>query len=159
EEDIRRLEAEIERAESAHQATHFSYTRLAGVSKARPNLVAQQEIDEALARDRVSEAQVSTAKAALAAAQQQLEQARANEGKMKTILAYSRITAPFSGVITKRFADTGAMIQAGTSSSTQAMPLVRLSQNDRLRLVLPAPESVVPQIRVGSVIRVDVASL
>ena len=46
-------------------------------------------------------------------------------------------------MITHRYADTGAMIQAGTSSQTQAMPVVRLSQNDRLRLVIPVPESAV----------------
>ena len=38
-------------------------------------------------------------------------------------------------MITHRYADTGAMIQAGTSSQSQAMPLVKLSQNDRLRLI------------------------
>ena len=53
------------------------------------------------------------------------------QNKTTTLFAYSRITAPFAGVITHRYADTGAMIQAGTSSQTQAMPLVRLSQNSR----------------------------
>jgi len=59
---------------------------------------------------------------------------------------YLRVTAPFAGTITKRFADTGAMIQAGTSSSTQVMPVVRLSENRRLRLILPVPESAVPTV-------------
>ena len=53
------------------------------------------------------------------------------------------------GVITKRYADTGSMIQAGTSSSTQVMPLVRLSQNSLLRLILPVPESAVSTVHVG----------
>ena len=99
--------------------------------KSRPNLVAQQEIDEADARDRGSEAAVAAAKAALAAAEQQVQVSQADLDKVKTMFAYTRITAPFAGVITKRYADTGAMIQAGTASQTQAMPVVRLSQNDR----------------------------
>ena len=54
------------RAESAHEVAHLGSTRLAAVMKQRPNLVAQQDIDEAQGRDRVAEAQVATAKAALA---------------------------------------------------------------------------------------------
>ena len=42
---------------------------------------------------------------------------------------YTRVMAPFAGVMTKRFADTGSMIQAGTASQTQAMPVVRISEN------------------------------
>ncbi len=159
EEEVKRAGSELQQAKSAHEIAHLSYTRMAGVLKLRPNLIAQQEIDDAQARDRVSEAQVSTDEAALAAAREQLEEAKANEEKVKTLQAYSQIEAPFSGVITRRYADTGAMIQAGTASNTQAMPLVQLSQNDRLRLVLPVPESVVPRVHVGTPVGVQVQSL
>ena len=158
-EEINRAQADLERAESAHEVAHLAATRLAGVLKVRPNLVAQQDIDEATGRDRVAEAQVSTAKAALAAAKEQLEVAKATQGKTQTLFDYARITAPFAGVITHRYADTGAMIQAGTSSQTQAMPIVRLSQNDRLRLVIPVPESAVSRIHVGNDVAVAVQSL
>jgi len=50
---------------------------------------------------------------------------------------YTRIVAPFAGVITNRYADNGALIAAGTSSSTQAIPVVRLAETSKLRLVLP----------------------
>jgi len=73
--------------------------------------------------------------------------------------AYSHITAPFAGVVTKRYADTGALIQAGTSSNTQSMPVVQLAEWSRLRLVVPVPESAVPQIHLGSVVQVRVAAL
>jgi outer membrane protein len=66
-EEVNRAQADLERAESAHEVTHLGSTRLASVSRTRPNLIAQQDLDEAAGRDRVSEAQVSTAKAALAA--------------------------------------------------------------------------------------------
>src|SRR5262249_5935948 len=130
-----------------------------GVLKARPNLVAQQDIDEATGRDRVAEAQVATAKAALAAAAEQLAIAKASLNKTRTLLAYAQITAPFAGVITHRYADTGAMIQAGTSSQTQAMPLVKLSQNSVLRLTIPVPESAVPQVHLGESVDVTVPAL
>jgi RND family efflux transporter MFP subunit len=59
----------------------------------------------------------------------------------------------------KRFADPGAMIQAGTASQSQAMPVVRLAQFDRLRLVVPVPETHVARIRVGSPVSVRITSL
>ena len=158
-EEVNRAQADLQRAESAHEVSHLASTRLAGVMKARPNLVAQQDIDEATGRDRIAEAQVSTAKAAVAAAREQLAIAKAAQSKTQTLFDYARITAPFSGVITQRYADTGAMIQAGTASQTQAMPIVRLSENDRLRLVIPVPESAVPRIHVGGDVAVAVQSL
>jgi RND family efflux transporter MFP subunit len=50
------------------------------------------------------------------------------------------------------------LIQAGTSSNTQAMPLVRLSENGRLRLILPVPESVVPKVRLGESVDIRMQS-
>src|SRR5262249_14332352 len=125
EEEVNRGQADLERAESAHEVAHLAAGRLSSALKARPNLVAERDIDEAVGRDRVAEAQVATAKATLASSREQLEIAKASRNKTRTLLAYARITAPFAGVITRRYADTGAMIQAGTSSQTQAMPLVK----------------------------------
>jgi RND family efflux transporter MFP subunit len=51
------------------------------------------------------------------------------------------------------------MIQAGISSQTQAMPLVRLSQNSVLRLIIPVPESAVSRIHVKAPVDVRVQSL
>lgn len=157
--EINRAKADLQRTESAHEIAHLGSTRLAGVMKTRSNLVAQQDIDEATARDRVAEAQVATAQAALASAQGQLEIAKASHDKTQTLFDYARIAAPFDGVITHRYADTGAMIQAGTSSQTQAMPIVRLSQNNRLRLVIPVPESAVSRVRLGSPVDLDVQAI
>jgi RND family efflux transporter MFP subunit len=156
-EEVNRAQADLQRAESAHEVSHLASTRLAGVMKARPNLVAQQDVDESLAKDRMAEAQMATAKAALAGAQEQLAVSKAQAGRTQTLLEYTRIVAPFAGVVTHRYADTGAMIQAGTSSQTQAMPVIKLSATDRLRLNIAVPESAVAQIRIGAPvdIRVD----
>ena len=158
-EEINRAQADLQRAESAHDVAHLAATRLAGVLKSRPNLVAQQDVDDAAARDRIAEAQVATAKAALAAARQQLAVSNAIASKTKTLLEYTRITAPFTGVVTHRYADTGAMIQAGTASQSQAMPLVRLSQNAKLRLMIPVPESAVASIRLGQAVDVRIDAI
>jgi RND family efflux transporter MFP subunit len=62
-------------------------------------------------------------------------------------------------VITNRYADTGALVAAGTSSSTQAIPVVRLAQISVLRLVLPVPESMASQIHLGDAVKVHVQAL
>ena len=158
EEEINRAQADLDRAQSVSDVAHLGATRLASVVKARPNLVAQQDVDEATSRDRVALAQVATAQAVLASSRQQLELANAAARMTKTLFAYAQITAPFAGVITHRYADTGAMIQAGTASQTQTMPLVRLSQNARLRLVIPVPESAVSGVHIGASVDITVQS-
>lgn len=159
ESDILRARSEVQRAQSIYDAAKLTHSRLAAVSQSRPNLLAQQELDDAAARVQVADAQLSASRAALTVAEEQVRVLEANEAKVKTLAAYAAITAPFSGVVTKRFADKGAMIQQGTASQTQAMPVIRLSQVDHLRLILPVPESVVPRIRIGRLVKVKVPSL
>jgi len=157
--EVARARDELQRAQSAHDLTHLSLQRLSAVADKKPGLIAMQEIDDARSKDLVSEAQVAAAKSALEAATQQVDVNHADVQKVRTLMAYTRVTAPFDGVITKRFADTGSMIQAGTASQTQAMPVVRLSQNSRLRLILPVPESAVPTVRIGQRVEVRIPTL
>src|SRR5271170_4334546 len=49
---IRRAQSEIERAEATHHAYHAAYTRLEQASETRPGLVAEQELDDSLAKDK-----------------------------------------------------------------------------------------------------------
>ena len=148
---------ELQRAESAHDMAHLSYTRILDVSKREPGLVPQQEVDEVHSRDLVAEAQVSGAKSHITACEQRIRVSQAEQSHVKTLYQYAVITAPFAGVVTKRYANTGSLIQAGTSSQTQAMPVIRLSENGRLRLALPVPESAVPLIHLGEPVDVRVS--
>ncbi|HEY1240290.1 MAG TPA: efflux RND transporter periplasmic adaptor subunit [Bryobacteraceae bacterium] len=157
--EVGRAKDELQRAQSAHEIAHISFERLSAVSAKKPGLVAQQEIDDAHSKDLVSEAQVSAAKSALAAANEQVRVSQAEMQKIQTMIQYTRVTAPFAGVITKRYADTGSMIQAGTASQSQAMPVVRLSENNLLRLILPVPESSVPTVHLGQQVEVQVQTL
>jgi RND family efflux transporter MFP subunit len=157
--DVQRAQDELSRAKSAHEIAHLAYTRLAGVAEKKPGLVAQQEIDDAHGKDLVAEAQVSAAQSAISAAKQQVDVNKAELQKVHTLIDYTRVTAPFTGVVTKRYADTGSMIQAGTASAQQAMPVVKLSENGLLRLILPVPESSVPTVHIGQAVEVNVPSL
>ena len=157
--EVARAKDQLQQAQSSHEIAHLSYSRLSEVSKQKPGLVAQQEIDDAHGRDLVAEAQISAARSNLAAAEQQVHVNAAELQKIATLFDYTRVTAPFAGVVTKRYADTGSMIQAGTASSSQAMPLIKLSQNSLLRLILPVPESAVPTVHIGQQVEVRVPTM
>lgn len=150
---------ELQRAQSSHDMAHLSYTRVLDVSQREPGLVPQQEVDEAHSRDLVAEAQVSAAKSRIIECEQRIRVSQAEQGRFKTLYQYGVITAPFAGVVTKRYANSGSLIQAGTASQTQAMPVVRLSESGRLRLALPVPESAVPLIHLGEGVNVRVTAL
>ena len=155
--ELNRAKDDLKRAESAHDIAHLSYGRLADVIRQRPGLVAQQEVDEAQSRDVIAEAQVAGAKSNISAAEQQVRVSNAELGRIQTMFDYTRVTAPFAGVVTHRYADTGSMIQSGTAAN--AMPLVKLSENSLLRLVLPVPESAVPTVHIGQIVQVRVSTL
>jgi RND family efflux transporter MFP subunit len=154
--EIERAKSEVTGAESNHAALHASYTRLDQASKQRPGLIAEQELDDARAKDQDAEAHVNIAKSALEATEQQLGVSRADNQRVQTMSDYSVVTAPFSGVVTMRYADTGSLIQAGTTSNTQSMPVVRLAQSDMLRLRMPVPESDVPFVENGGEVQITV---
>jgi RND family efflux transporter MFP subunit len=164
--DVQRAQDELTRAQSAHEIAHLSFQRLSAVSDKKPGLVAQQEIDDAHSKDLVAEAQsasaksaIASAKSAVASAQQQVDVNKAELQKQLTLQEYTKVTAPFTGVVTKRYADTGSMIQAGTASAQQAMPVVKVSENGLLRLILPVPESAVPTVHIGQHVEVKVPTL
>jgi RND family efflux transporter MFP subunit len=157
--DLTRAREEVSRAESAYTVAHLAYQRLADVQKTQPNLVAQQEVDEAQGKDQEASANVSAAKASLAAAEQALVGAKAALAKDETMFGYARITAPFDGVVTELSAYTGALLPAGTSSNKGDQALCRLSQNDMLRLVIPLPERAVADVHLGETVAVEVSAV
>ncbi len=156
---VSRAQHELYRYQAQYKALHLEYTRLNGVFESQPGIVAQQEVDDAQGKDLAASAQVDAGQAALEAAQSQLSVTKAKLSHDQSLFDYSRITAPFSGVVTERYANLGTLVQAGTGSSTQAMPIVRLSQDDLFRLVIPVPESYVRYIRIGDRVDVRVPSL
>jgi RND family efflux transporter MFP subunit len=154
---VNRLQSEIARAKAQHQMIHLQSERLAGVAKTKAGLVAQQEVDDAQGKDLAAESQVEAAQGAYQSAQSQLTMAKAKLNRDQALYDYSKITAPFDGIVTQRYANLGALMQAGTTS-TQATPLVRLSDEHLYRLVIPVPESDVKYIHVGDPVSVHVDS-
>jgi RND family efflux transporter MFP subunit len=157
--DLERAKEELNRAASAYKVAHLTYTRLADVQKSRPELVAQEEIDVAQGKDLEASAGESSAKDALAGSEQELVGSKAALEKDRALFAYSRITAPFDGVVTEIDAYTGALLPAGTSSNKGDQTLCRLSQNNLLRLVIPVPERAVADLRVGENVTVRVSTI
>jgi RND family efflux transporter MFP subunit len=158
-EQVTHAERELNRVEAQHKVAHLQYDRLKSVSDSKPGLVAQQEVDDWQGKDLALDAQVEASKSGLQSAQSILAGAQAKLVHDKVLYDYARITAPFAGVVTQRYANLGTLMQAGTSSSTQALPLVKLSQDNVFRLVIPVPESDVPYIHIGDPLNVRIPAL
>ncbi len=158
-EDLKKAEAavltaqqQVQSAQAAFEETDQINNRLHAASAESSGLIAQQDLDTAADKDRVAAADLQGAK-------QKVEEAQADEDRMRTMADYAKIIAPFDGVVTRRYADTGSLIQAGTASNTQSMPLVRLAELKRLRLDFPVPESSVSDVHIGDPVEINVVSL
>jgi RND family efflux transporter MFP subunit len=154
--EVPELKSELDHARAAkmkadadHFKAHQAYNRLFKVQHDNPNpkmtLVPQQDVDAAKAEDEAAEAAITAAKA--------------DVERYQTLFAYTKIYAPYDGVITQRYADPGALIQTGTSSDTQSMPLVRISDNYLLRLDFPVSVMWVKDVKEGEPVDVEVESL
>jgi RND family efflux transporter MFP subunit len=150
---------DLQRAQAAGQIAQLSYARIQDVSTKEPGLVPLQEVDVAHSHNLEADAQVSAALQRVQAAESRYQSAVAGLAHEAALVEYTRIVAPFSGVVTQRYASDGAMIQAGIASQTQAMPVVKVSQNNPLRLMLPVPEEDVAAIHNGQHVTVDVPAL
>jgi RND family efflux transporter MFP subunit len=156
-EEITQAQHEISRAVATHAALHGAYQRLQEAAKGHPGLIAQQELDDAQAKDLSAESQVDAAKAAMAAAKQHAGASEADNQRVQALHNYTTVQAPISGVVVWRYADTGALIQGGTNSNSQDLPIVRLSQSSLLRLRIPVPETDIRYVHEGDelTVRVD----
>ncbi len=98
------------------------------------NLVSQQDDDHAEAAAR---------------------EAEANAQALKDQKEYEVLRAPFSGTVTARFADPGALVQSAVNSQTTALPLVTLSQTDRLRVYVYIDQNDAAHVRVGGLAEIS----
>jgi RND family efflux transporter MFP subunit len=158
-EQVTHAEHELSRMKAQHNVVQLQSKRLTAVSESKPGLVAQQEVDDAQGKEMAAQDAVESSQSALESVQSQVALAKAKLVHDQAIYDYSRITAPFDGVITQRYANLGTLVQAGTNSTTSVLPLVKLSEDDLFRLVIPVPESYVHNIRLGDPISVRVPAL
>jgi len=130
--DRARFEAEVEVAD-------LDYRRLSESQKKLPDLVVPQNVDNAKAK---------------------LDVAKASLERTQTLLNFAKITAPFSGLITKRMVDPGAFIPAATSgSAAQNAAIVTLTDFNRVRVQVAVPELETSFIATDQPVRISVESL
>ena len=152
-------QAAVQRAQATAGITKLSFQRLQEVATRDKGLVPRQDIDVAQSRQMEAEAQLASAESSVQAARDAKAGADQELIRAQTMLGYATIRAPFAGVVTKRYASTGSMIQAGIASQTQAMPVVKLAQNNLLRLILPVPVNDVAGVKNGQTVDVNISSL
>jgi RND family efflux transporter MFP subunit len=97
--------------------------------------------------------------AGLSGAKQGANAAEADQQRVGALQAYTNVTAPLDGVVAWRYADTGVLIQEGTNSDTQSMPLIKLAQSTPLRLRVPVPEDAVRYVHEGDLMQIRVDAL
>jgi RND family efflux transporter MFP subunit len=96
---------------------------------------------------KVEQAKLLQAQADVAGAKAHLKVAQADLEHAVILLRYSKITAPYDGVITQRLVHPGAFIQSGATG--KADPLLIIARVDRMRIVTEIPESDSAWIRIG----------
>lgn len=127
--DRARYQAEVEVAD-------IDYKRLGEAQKKAPDLVVPLSVDTAKGKSEI---------------------ARANLERATTLLQFTKITAPFSGVVTKRMVDPGAFIPAATAASTpQNAALLTLMDFGTVRLQAAVPESEAPLVAKGQPVKLTV---
>lgn len=148
--------AHLDAAKEQAGLAEVTLTRWRNLDERLPGLVAQQQIDTLSVEKRTNEAKTEAARQELTAAGAALEAinhkvtaASQNVERLRELAGYLRITAPFNGVVTRRFVDPGMLVQSASGSSTQASPIVELQDPSILRVKAHVPETDVPSVSVG----------
>ncbi len=157
--EIIRAQHQLAGAESEYSALHADSVRMQEAGKAQPGLIAQQELDDAEAKDLAAQARVDAAKAALSAAKNGADVSSADYQRVSALRDYTKVVAPLDGVIVWRYADTGALIQSGTSSDVQSLPIVKLAESGLLRLRMPVPEDAIKYVHPGEEMQIWVGAI
>jgi len=134
--------ANLNQAKAEDGLQGVTYKRYNAVHTKDTDAISVQELDQYRSKYEVAEANVKLAEAKVATA-------AANRDRLIALHGYATITAPFSGVITARFVDPGALIQSATSS-TQGQAIVTVQDLDTIRVYVSVPEVNVPLIHMGT---------
>jgi membrane fusion protein (multidrug efflux system) len=133
------LVADLARQKAEVVVADVAYRRASEAQNKAPDLVMPQTVDDAKGK---------------------LDVAQATLERTEALLAYTKIRAPFSGVVTKRSVDPGAFIPAATSGSvSQSAALLTIMDIRSVRVEIPIPEPEVPLVKVGLPVEVTVDEL
>ena len=151
-------EAELVRARAELDLKKLTYGRLKSVREQEPDVLPQQNVDEAKAQYDVSLAQVSVAESKIQLAKSEKAKAAAARARLATLMDYAKIVAPFDGVVTKRHVDPGALIQHALSQ-TNVAPIVTVARVDTVRVFVDVPEPEAPFVKKGLPVEFKVDAL
>ena len=140
---VQAAESQLAAVRSKADANASTYEKL-NVASATPGVVAGNDVVLARKAVEADESQI-------AAAQQNVEATRQALRSITDMEAYLRVTAPFDGIVTERNVHPGALV-GPNSGAGAGVPMVRLVQNSRLRLVVPVPQAYVAAVTPGAVV-------
>jgi RND family efflux transporter MFP subunit len=143
--DVIAAAAERQAAEAALALARATHARIAGLQSKRS--ATPQELDDATGALRAAEARAAGAEARAQAAVSSVEGARAASEAADTIEAFSRIAAPFDGVVTEKMVEPGNMAAPGT-------PLMRVEDTRRFRLEVRVDESRIGRVSPGATVAI-----
>ena len=141
------VESQRAEAEAKRAAAESTLNRLREAAKT-PGVVAGNDIF-------LAEKALETESARVASVEKSIEAAQASVAAVEEMLRYLRVSAEFDGVITERFIHEGSLVGP---ESKGAMPMFRLEQIDRLRLVVAVPEKLAGGIRLGTRVQFTVST-
>lgn len=141
--------AQLLQAEAEAKLAETIFVRSKGLRA--KDAITQQEMDEA-------SAQYETAKAGVEVARSQERSAEARLAELRALLGYAQIIAPFDGIVTRRFVDPGALMQAATSSNN-ITPVVTVARIDLVRVFIDVPEPSAPYVHRGAPATLEVAAI
>ena len=136
--DSPEVEEQYHQAVAEYKIKKLTYERLAQVWKETPEVIAQQDVDVAYA--------------AYEGAKHYMEQRTA-------LLDYTKVRAPYNGVITARFTDPGELIQIATTSATTAIPLFTIMDIGTVRVYTNVPQDDAPLVKPNTPTTVTVKEL
>jgi RND family efflux transporter MFP subunit len=115
------------------------------------NFISSQTLDQVHANADIARADLRVAEANRALAANEIDVAAATMERIKALLAYTQIVAPFDGVVARRFVNRGDLVQAATATRTtpSAGSLFTVQRIDTIRVFCDVPEDDVPYLHVG----------
>lgn len=119
--------------------------------------VAHQDADEKRADFEVKQAQMEAAEARIVSTRDIIKANEANVGRLEQMKAYSKLTAPFDGMVTARNVDVGTLINSGNGGPAKA--IFSVAQTDTMRIFVNVPQANVASVRPGEMVELRVQEL
>lgn len=158
---VRQAEAELQLAKDSILLAEAEYKRMKSQSerfaKVGSGVLDRENIEETRYGFEASQAKLAMARSDVNVKEARLAVAKANHDYVQAMLHYSKVRAPFEGVIVRRNVHTGHFLQPGTGAATQ--PLFVVARTDLVRVFAEVPEAEALIVSVGCPARVRVQSI